>query len=440
MIVTCREDLNDMLWEDYLNHREENQSFIYHYTRKKKDSWAEIIARSRESLEAYEKTARRDKYTLLRSAYLAYCGGVISEEEYLKIFRDAVRVSVKPTREQRQEKEKTGKVFPMKAAGKYAGIHGREAIDAAQKQWEKALLKGTISDFFRNLGYKVPKDGVYGWEEDRVRRGGLEREAGAANRKGPEREAGTAIRNGLEREEKEVQEGAEGGIQVRKTQKKFGKMQHVYGDDFDLLYQFQIYMGENGGMSDSRTPDSFDRAYPEEAHIQKCEELFRQLNEERMTDIIVPLFCDSRSGAGVYLIGMDEIEEQKILTEGLTNPGSCVPCIIYYSDASSVDMDQMTFEMTVESFNTVRQAFEQYRRKAVKGAFFENYAMGNEDRGYGEAPEGADPLFCPFFQNTGNRRREIIRQEAQAEREERELRERRSSRRTQAMARGKRYS
>ena len=135
MIVTSREELNDKLWTDYLNHKE--QSFIYGYTRKKKDSWAEIIARTGESVEEYAKAAKRDKYTLLRSAYLAYCNGVIQEEDYLRIFRDVVRVGVKLTKEQREEKKRTGKAVPTKAAGKYEKLSGQEAIDATHRQWEK---------------------------------------------------------------------------------------------------------------------------------------------------------------------------------------------------------------------------------------------------------------------------------------------------------------
>ncbi len=136
-MIKNRDDFFDRLWEDYLqfDKKDRRKCFVYGYLKQKKDSRAEILARSREAVIEYSIQKKPDKYTLLRSAYLAMersC--VMNEGDYLAILTGLI-----------------GKDIPKK----YQTLSGRENIRRAEEMLEQRFLIGCVSDFFYNLGYRV---------------------------------------------------------------------------------------------------------------------------------------------------------------------------------------------------------------------------------------------------------------------------------------------
>ena len=138
-MIRNKEEFVKALWEDYRNLPEDKRedSFIYTYFQRKKDQRAQVLARSRQELEAYIAQKKRDKYIMLRSAYLAYKDEVISAEACLDIFQ-----------------ELTGTTAISK---KYEKLSLKEQIEVICKKMERKFLMGCVSDFFQNAGYRVNK-------------------------------------------------------------------------------------------------------------------------------------------------------------------------------------------------------------------------------------------------------------------------------------------
>lgn len=125
-------------------------SFVYRYLKKKKDSRAEVIGRIKNDLYDYALQKKKDKYILLKSAYLALVRhNNITEQEYSNIFKSLIGTKDKVTGE-------------IKAPAKYENLCGKEAIEKAEKMFERRFLMGCISDFFYNLGYRTNKNTEYG--------------------------------------------------------------------------------------------------------------------------------------------------------------------------------------------------------------------------------------------------------------------------------------
>lgn len=136
-MIKNRDEFFDRLWEDYLqfDKKDRKKCFVYGYLKQKKDSRAEIISRSREAVIEYSIQKKPDKYTLLRSAYLAMDRSrVMTEEDYLAILKGLI-----------------GKDIPKK----YQNLSGRENIRKAEEMLEQRFLIGCVSDFFYNLGYRM---------------------------------------------------------------------------------------------------------------------------------------------------------------------------------------------------------------------------------------------------------------------------------------------
>lgn len=132
-------DLYDKLWNDYKSHKGDIENcFIYKHCKSKKDDRADNISHSKEALYEYKGEQKRDKYTLLRGAYLAMKNNVISEAEYKDIFMELT------------EKEKGVKAFVALLDTN---------LQAAQSGFEFKLLKGSIGDLFNNEGYRESTKG-----------------------------------------------------------------------------------------------------------------------------------------------------------------------------------------------------------------------------------------------------------------------------------------
>lgn len=99
-MIRNKDDFFSSLWEDYisLEEKDREKSFIYGYLKKKKDYRAEAIGQDRETLNEYSRQKKRDKYIMLKSAYVAFAeNGIINEQEYTDIFKELIGKTDKAT-------------------------------------------------------------------------------------------------------------------------------------------------------------------------------------------------------------------------------------------------------------------------------------------------------------------------------------------------------
>lgn len=201
-MIRNRDDFYQSIWEDYISfdEKERDKSFIYGYLKKKKDYRAEIIGQSRETLFEYSKQKKRDKYIMLKGAYIALKkNGVITEQEYTEIFKGLIG-----------KKDKASGKLAVPA--KYEGISGMQSIDNAEKMFERRFLMGCAGDFFYNLGYRINKNTEHG--------------------------------QSIKLENKHIKEDG-------------------YNDEFDMLYQFSRYINEDIQENAAVSFGTFDEAYIE---------------------------------------------------------------------------------------------------------------------------------------------------------------------------------
>ena len=113
-------------------------------------SRAEVIGRRKADLFEYAEQKKRDKYTLLRSAYLAIERyRVISKQKYADILKDLIGTKDKTTGE-------------VKIPAKYEALDDDEAFKKAEEMFERRFLMGCVRDFFYNLGYRTNKNDKHG--------------------------------------------------------------------------------------------------------------------------------------------------------------------------------------------------------------------------------------------------------------------------------------
>lgn len=149
-MITNRGELYQRLWEDYCSFSSDKKqnSYFYIYMKEKKDAYAKHVSESAASLSEYCARKKRDKYIMLRSAYLAYKkkNPVISEADYIRIFNS---------------------LFGEKQRRKYVPLTP-ENIEIAEQIYEREFLLGCINDFFYNLGYRLRKNKENSIEIDKI--------------------------------------------------------------------------------------------------------------------------------------------------------------------------------------------------------------------------------------------------------------------------------
>lgn len=149
-MITNRTELYQRIWEDYCSFSSDKKqnSYFYIYMKEKKDAYAKHVSESAASLSEYCARKKRDKYIMLRSAYLAYKkkNPVISEADYIRIFNS---------------------LFGEKQRRKYVPLTP-ENIEIAEQIYEREFLLGCINDFFYNLGYRLRKNKENTIEIDKI--------------------------------------------------------------------------------------------------------------------------------------------------------------------------------------------------------------------------------------------------------------------------------
>lgn len=328
-MIKDKDDFYEALWNNYfsLPEKERENSFIYCYLKKKKDSRAEVIGRSRNELYDYAAQKKKDKYILLKSAYLALVRyNTITEQEYSHIIKSLIGTKDKAT----------GKI---KAPAKYENFCGHEAVEQAEKMFERRFLMGCVSDFFYNLGYQTNRNSEHG--------------------------------------------------QSVKLSNKHLK-DDGYNDEFEMLYDFNLFSGKSGQSEATGGTAQLTGEF-----IEKCTRFYDSLLRENCSDAFVPLYIDPNTGAGVYIIGSNRFSEDK-----KASSDACYVCVIFFAmvDAVSKGDDcsdyDISMSMTVKKrFRSVGKAFDFFNARVLEKDVYENYPDENNER----LPEGVDECFNLYF-------------------------------------------
>lgn len=328
-MIKNRDDFFNMLWEDYISfdEKERDKCFVYSYLKHKKDSRAEVIGRSREAVIEYSGQKKRDKYILLKSAYLAMeQNEVMTEEEYVDILKDLIGKNNIPK--------------------KYQNLCGKEAVDQAEKAFERRFLIGCVCDFFYNLGYRTNKNNEHS--------------------------------------------------QSVKLPSKHLK-EDGYNDEFEMMYRFSLY--NNDDMTDtSEKGGSFGSL--DDEYIEKCSRLYDVLLKEKNCMAFVPLYIDQATGAGIYIIGRDKFDEESVGYEKMSKNDVCLVCIVYFYTVDNIvkvknsSKDDVFLIMTVkETYKSVKKAFDSFLASVSDKDFYEFYPDENDEK----LPHGIDEHFDPYF-------------------------------------------
>lgn len=226
-------------------------------------------------------------------------------------------------------------------------------------------------------------------------------------------------------------------------------------DDVRLLRFFEQNSGQgdiparDAGMPKAQAAGKFD-----EALIKKCEKVCRLLRDDmqkkEQTRVILPLYVEEGTGAGLYLMGRDNIPETEI--PKAHNGFPCYPCVICYEECArerkikwgsarikGIPMDdrRMVFYMSVKGFFTVGEAVEYLKALKENGSLKNGYRLDNAAMEYDVPPKELDTEFSSFFyadkspqilgkEDLSVEEREIIERE---DREEEDARRREKARR-----------
>lgn len=208
--------------------------------------------------------------------------------------------------------------------------------------FERRFLMGCVSDFFYNLGYRTNKN-------------------------------------------------AEHSESVKVANKHI--KEDGYNDEFDMLYHFSRYKDEDIQQSTVAGFGTLDEEY-----IEKCERLYKVMIKDRRKDGFVPLYIDSRTGAGIYIIGCNRFHEETCGYSYRKKDDVCLVCVVNFSMLDIMEsyngMDRMPLEMSVEEFfRSVKKAFDFFIGFVSENEAYKNYPCENDD----ELPQKIDNDFNLFF-------------------------------------------
>ncbi len=224
-------------------------------------------------------------------------------------------------------------------------------------------------------------------------------------------------------------------------------------DDVKLLRFFEQNSGQgNIPARDAGRPEAQEGRKLDEAFIKKCEKICRLLRddmlEKEQTRVILPLYVEESTGAGIYLMGRDNIPETKIPRAHSKFP--CYPCVVWYEECARerkikwgstsinrIPMDdrRMIFYLSVKGFFRVEEAVGYLMGLKENGSLKKGYRMDNAAMRFDVPPEELDTEFSSFFyaensrqilskKNLSKEEREILERE---DREEEALRRREKS-------------
>lgn len=273
----------------------------------------------------------RDNYLLLALSRKAFENGWISGDELKAVIMKARRVKKAP---------------PV--------LFQRES-DGYEAAWERSLrilLQKTICDFFNSKGFLVNDSGSTAPEAKTQ----LRSKAHAADRK--------------ERD-----------------------LVQLYSEYCEYLNEHSV---QPVGKPAGRKPKSDVASIAD--YKDRGQRLLRAITDDkrnsgRYKGDIIPLYFDPRIGAGVYLIGADCFEPAALDTADINRESVCIPCIVSFFSVNSNNLGQFVyaedmenrfaplkagFDMDVELFDTVNEAFEALEQQLGTFDFHEKYSILNQ--------------------------------------------------------------
>ncbi len=240
---------------------------------------------------------------------------------------------------------------------KYKNINGQDAMDRAEEMLERRFLLGCIGDFFYNLGYRTNVN---------------------------------------------VEHSHSVKVQSRATK------EDGYTDEFDMLYEFNKYRGEDTEYHSIIPVNSIDSEY-----IEKCNDLYDALCKDKQRNAFIPLFVDSNTGAGVYIVGVDRFDKESSGYENKKTGDVCYVCIIYFQDFDSIlnsygqSEDILTLNMSImERHLSVKKAFDSFEKIVSGQEFYQNYPYENDEKPTSYIDDRFDLFFYTI--ETGRQKMEAL--------------------------------
>lgn len=181
---------------------------------------------------------------------------------------------------------------------------------------------------------------------------------------------------------------------------KSKKQPDGYIDDLDMLCQYYKFSREKG----KGTSLSSSSSVITEKYIQECDELLSIMIEEENDEIFVPLYFDSKHGAGVFIVGTSYCPE----SENVDN--CCAVSVSCFSGVLSTELDpDLEIGLNSVYFNNVADAFDYFQKNTYK--FYEDYTISNNI----SKPEHVNDDFKPFFDFDVNRKRKKRKEQERKE-------------------------
>lgn len=162
-----------------------------------------------------------------------------------------------------------------------------------------------------------------------------------------------------------------------------------------------------------------------EEYIVKCQKLYERLDVEKKRSIFLPLFIDSETGAGVYIIGADFYENR-------VGGRNCLIVSLSFLNILTVSEDEFLLDEAEEDdiasvcaanidmkelgrYQTVEKAFLAFQNylENTNYVLHREYACNN----WSQKPAGElEEQFLPFFMEGDDIRRRIVERRAAQER------------------------
>ena len=267
-MIGSKDELIRLMWEDWKEKREE--SFIFSRFRDRKYSEASEFADS-----GGDPRTVKDHYICLMGARLLYEQGKLSEDCVLDIFK---RITARN----------------CKILSKYENIKSVEDVRTDFDLCLSGILKGLITDFFRNEGY---------------------------TRENFKDADGTIIKTDLKREK-------------RRTYNDYVELAADFSD-------YQKYFGDDKRASNSPNTcnaDIFGKLNDEE-YLKKCSKLYQSLKSgKNACSAYIPLYLDPESGAGIYLLGSQHIAIPST---------DLLPCIMYFEGSTEEAERELYYDESI---------------------------------------------------------------------------------------------
>lgn len=317
MKIKDKRGLTDALWLEWQTSEKEarKNSFIYQYIKEKMDARAYDITIEEKTVTllgcldgstAKESLDKYGKYALMKAARDASDNDILTREQYGEIYWNLCDNYW--TSKKREEIDKK--------RGKRKSMDPPDEEEA--KKTEEGLLVRQIGNYFRNEGYINPKEELPDGKTETFTKGSVKKDKSRA-----------------------------------------------YIDPVEMLNAYSEYKNED--LEVQRT-DSMPANGLDAGSVKKYSDLLDSLTNAKQGNAFMPLYFDTASGVGLYIIGCDRLKEEEQPNE----KKACYACNVYFDYFMPDDYD---FLMIVEPHKTIQDAVKDFGNAVGKGA--NNYREEN---------------------------------------------------------------